>query len=580
MVSRRLAAILAADVVGFTRMIGVAEDATLARLRTIRTDIIEPEVSRRRGRVFKTTGDGFFCEFASVLDAVEAASAIQAAMRAWNARNPSDLPVLFRIGVHAGDVVADGDELFGDGVNIAARLEQAAESGGVCLSGDAYRQVKGKASGQFADLGPRRFRNLADTVHVYKHVVEGANSGPWTSTGKLVSERPSLVVLPFQNMSGDPEQDYFADGIVEDIITAISRAKWLGVIARNSAFTYKSKAIDIKAVGRELDVRYAVEGSVRRGGERLRITAQLIDAKTGEHIWADKFDGDMRDVFELQDRVTASIVAEVAAKVQGSEIERARRKPTESLDAYDLYLRALHKANALSAPNLEEAIGLCKQAIDLDPAYGAPYGVAAYSRALQYSLRAIVYGGPQAVEAIGFARAAIDIAGDDPLTISRAAVSLGYLSLDREYARSLAERAMTLDGGSAEVLRLAGMTMTFAGRFEQANELSLRALRLNPVDPQNFIVYAAMALNYFIAGKFVEADDWSDRTFHEQPGFEAIYLYKSASAALIGKIDEARETIRQYLKLQPDARIATVTVPSFPGYKAMVEGLTLAGLPA
>jgi TolB-like protein len=339
--SRKLAAILVADVVGFSRLTGADEDRTLARLRALRSDLIDPTIAVHRGRVVKRTGDGAIVEFRSVVDAVRCAIEIQNSMIERNAGLPPERRIEFRIGIHLGDVVEESDgDLMGDGVNIAARLEGVAQPGAICLSEDAYRQVKSRLDLAISDLGETKLKNIADPIHVYSLqfgnaiVKAAALAEAAISNGPALSspEKPSIAVLPFQNMSGDPEQEYFADGIVEEIITALSHFRWLSVIARNSSFTYKGKNVDVKQVGRELGARYVLEGSVRKSGDRVRITGQMIDASTGTHLWADRFDGALQDIFDLQDRVTAKVVGEIAPRLEQVEIERAKRQKTENLD--------------------------------------------------------------------------------------------------------------------------------------------------------------------------------------------------------------------------------------------------------
>ena len=342
---RKLAAILVADIVGYSRLAAADEERILARLRTLRSDLIDPTISVHHGRVVKRTGDGNIIEFRSVVDAVRCAIELQNAMVERNAGLPADRRIEFRVGIHLGDVVeeADGD-LMGDGVNIAARLEAYCEPGGLCLSGAAYEQVRDRVKETFVDLGEKVLKNIARSVRAYG--LAGDSAGQVLEPGSArpvlsLPEKPSIAVLPFQNMSGDPEQDYFADGMVEDIITGLSHIKWLFVIARNSSFVYKGKTVDVRQVGRELGVRYVLEGGVRKSGNRLRVTAQLVEAETGAHLWANRYDGDTEDVFNFQDRITDSVVGIVEPSLQRSEIERARRKRPENLNAYDLYLRAL-----------------------------------------------------------------------------------------------------------------------------------------------------------------------------------------------------------------------------------------------
>ena len=345
--TRKLAAILAADVAGYSRLTGADEEGTLARMRALRSELIDPAISANRGRVANTAGDSILVEFVSVVDAVRAAIDIQRAMTICNADFMPEKRIEFRIGIHLGDVMVESDgDLRGDGVNIAARLEGIAEPSGICVSDDAQRQTRGKIDVTFEDTGPQSLKNLAEPMRVWRLRIDGHPAAPATSQvgaaqPLALPDKPSIAVLPFQNMSGDPEQEYFTDGMVEEIITALARIRWLFVIARNSTFTYKGRAVDVKQVGRELGVRYVLEGSVRKGGNRLRITAQLIEAETGAHLWADRFDGSLEDVFELQDQVALSVAGVIEPALQAAEIRRATARPTNDLTAYDLYLRSI-----------------------------------------------------------------------------------------------------------------------------------------------------------------------------------------------------------------------------------------------
>ena len=341
-VERRLAAILAADVAGYSRLIGADEEGTLSALRVIRRELGDPKIAAHRGRIVKTTGDGLLVEFASVVDALRCAVEVQREMTALNADRPSDRRIEFRIGIHQGDIVVEDGDIFGDGVNIAARLQELAEPGGVSVSARVQEDAVGKLDLAFEDMGPQTLKNIVRPVHVYavrlhSDTVRASAVDPRPLP---LPDKPSIAVLPFQNMSGDPKQEYFADGMVDEIITALSRIRWLFVIARNSSFTYKGRAIDVTQVGRELGVRYVLEGAVRKAGGRVRITGQLVDAENGAHLWADRFDGSLEDVFDLQDQVATSVAGIIEPALQEAEIERATRKPTENLNAYDLYLRA------------------------------------------------------------------------------------------------------------------------------------------------------------------------------------------------------------------------------------------------
>src|SRR5215510_13400472 len=341
---RRLAAILVADVVGYSKLIGSDEAGTLAQLHALRTEVIEPQIATHAGRLFKSVGDGFLIEFASAVQAVSCAKAIQ------EANDQGRLPL--RIGIHVGDVVIQGDDLMGDGVNVAARVEGIAEPGGIAITRAVHEQVRDKLDLGFIDKGEIELKNIQRPVQVF---VIGGTKVDGQATALPLPDKPSIAVLPFQNVSGDPEQDYFADGITEDIITALSRFKSLFVIARNSSFTYKGKAVDTKQISRELGVRYVLEGSIRKAANRVRITGQLVESETGNHLWADRFDGALEDVFVLQDVVTEKVIAQLAPSVEQAEIERARRKPTENLGAYDCYLRGVALLQAVSKEYLDEA---------------------------------------------------------------------------------------------------------------------------------------------------------------------------------------------------------------------------------
>src|SRR5215831_7651340 len=375
--TRRLTAVLAADVAGYSRLMGADEVGTAQALREHR-GAADPLIVQHGGRIVKTTGDGVLIEFGSVVGAVECALGLQRLATERNAGTPAERRMEWRIGVHLGDVLIEGDDILGDGVNIAARLESIAEPGGICVSDDAYRQVQGKVSAQFIDGGEQQLKNISRPLRVYRVGSSLGGNQPTSPAAALpLPDKPSIAVLPFANLSGDPEQEYFADGMVEEIITALSRIRWLFVIARNSSFTYKGHAIDVKQVGRELGVRYVLEGSVRKAGSRVRITGQLIDSTTSAHLWADRFDGSMEDVFDLQDKVTASVVAAIAPKLERAEIERSRRKPTESLDAYDYYLRGLAAIHLWTKSGCAEALAHFYRAIELDPAFASAYGMAA-----------------------------------------------------------------------------------------------------------------------------------------------------------------------------------------------------------
>ncbi len=426
-VERRLAAVLAADVAGYSRLMGADEVGTLSALKAVRRKIVDPAIAAHKGRIVKTTGDGMLVEFASAVDAVSCAVEMQGKLA--EQADIASQKIAFRVGINIGDLIIEGDDIFGDGVNVAARVESECEPGGVCLSGSAFEQVRGKTDFTFDDLGEKSLKNIERPVRLYavRRVGQEATAARPSEIKKPLPlpDKPSIAVLPFQNMSGDPEQEYFADGMVEEIITALSRNKQLFVIARNSSFTFKGRAVDIKQVARDLGVRYVLEGSVRKSGNRIRITGQLIDAASGAHLWADRYDGALEDVFELQDQVAASVVGAIAPSVTQAEMERAKRKPTSSLDAYDYFLRAQAAHWQFTRDATDQAIGLYEQAIALDPQFAPAHaGLAA-----TFEQRKI-WGwstdpAADASRAIAYAKSALRLGRQDPLVLARSAICSG-----------------------------------------------------------------------------------------------------------------------------------------------------------
>src|SRR5437762_2855195 len=451
--TRRLAAILAADVVGYSRLIGADEEGTLNRLKAIRAEVIGPKITAHRGRIVKTTGDGLLVEFSSVVDAVRCAIEWQCGMAERNAGTSNDR-IEFRIGIHQGDIVVEGDDILGDGVNVAARLEGLAEPGGICVSARVQEDASGRLDLIFDDLGEQNLKNIARSVRVYRIRLATTESTPTaapitspveTTPSLEVPDRPSIAVLPFENMSGDPDQEYFADGMVEEIITALSRIRWLFVIARNSTFTYKGQAVDVKQVGRELGVRYVLEGSVRKGGNRVRITAQLIDAETGTHLWADRFDGSLEDVFDLQDKIAVSVAGVIEPAVQAAEIRRSSKRPTNDLTAYDLYLRALPHWGSYEKGRVLQALGLLAQAIERDPHYGPALALAAHCNHLLMVNDWSDDPEKNRREGSDLARRALRADADDPEVLASVGFTLGVFGEDTSVSTALIDRGLTLN---------------------------------------------------------------------------------------------------------------------------------------
>jgi TolB-like protein len=455
-----LAAILAADVAGYSRLMGEDEEGTHAALTTLRREVSDPRIAESRGRIVKTTGDGLLVEFASVVDAVRCAVEWQRAMALRNEGTLKERRIEFRIGINLGDIIIDEEDIYGDGVNVAARLEALAEPGGICVSHVVRDQVRDRLDVAFKDLGEQQVKNIARPVHVYR---VGAAKHASAKVPLPLPDKPSLAVLPFQNMSGDPEQEYFADGMVEEITTAISRLPWLFVIARNSSFTYKGRAVDVKQVAREVGVRYVLEGSVRKAGNRVRITGQLIDTTTGAHIWADRFDGALEDIFELQDQVASSVVGAIEPRLRRSEIERAARKSTDRLDAYDLHLRALAQFDKFSAEGSAEAVRLLAQAIAIDPSNTPAVAMIGWCRCNQLALDWARLSDGDIDKAVQLARQAIENGKEDPDTLWMAGWTISFFAGDHAAAERLIDRALVLNSNSAHACNARGWGAVLSG---------------------------------------------------------------------------------------------------------------------
>src|SRR5438270_7009692 len=514
---RRLIAILAADVAGYSRLMGADEEGTHARLKVHLAQLIEPKIKEHRGHTVKNTGDGLLAEFPSVVDAVRCAVEIQRGMAERNAETAEDKRITFRIGVNLGDVIVEEHDIFGEGVNVAARLEGLAEPGGICISRVVRDQVRDRMEIAFDDLGEQQVKNIARPVHVYRVHLGAATPA---KAPLPLPDKPSLAVLPFQNMTGDAEQEYFVDGMVEEITTAIARLPWLFVIARNSSFTYKGKAVDVKQVARELGVRYVLEGSVRKGGNRMRITGQLIDTASGAHIWANRFDGALDDIFELQDQVASGVVGAIEPRLYRAEIERATRKPTAILDAYDLYLRALSEVHRMTPETLTEAISLSKMALQLDPSYAAAAGLVAWCRGIQRGQGWVRPTGPEDEDGIRRAKLAIEFGTNDPDALWMAAYLLSVVG-DQTTALSALDRALALNPNSAHAWGTKALCQSLRGAAHAvvAVEAGNRAIRLGPLDPLCYVYKFAVALAYLGARQYQDADVWIDDALREQPRF-------------------------------------------------------------
>jgi len=582
-IHRRLAAILAADVVGFSRLMEQDEAGTMALLKGRRKQVLEPLVAKHRGRIFKVTGDGVLVEFGSAVNAVECGVELQQNMGTANSDQPDDKHILLRIGVNLGDVMVEGSDLYGDGVNIAARIEGIADPGGIYLSAMVYQNVKSKLDLAFEDLGERHLKNIAEPVRVFR-VRSGDVAVP--TSGKVgalpLPDKPSIAALPFENMSGDPAQDYFADGVVEDIITALSRFRGLFVIARNSSFIYKGRAVDVKQVGRELGVRYVLEGSVRKGGNKIRLTGQLIDVSTGAHLWADRFDGDLEDIFDLQDHITARVVGAIAPRLQEAEIERIRRKPTESLDAYDHFLRGMEGVHKWTLEGSNEALSHFYRAIELDPNYAAAYGLAARTYVQRNAGGWTTDRANEVAESRRLARRAAELGPQDAVALCTAGFALSDIAGDVEDGNALIECALELNPNLAWAWLFSGWANVSLGNADAAIERVTRAMRLSPQDPQMFSMQTAMASAHFVAGRYAEAISWAETAIRQRPNFALPICVRASSAAISGNIKEANKAISRLRELDPKLRLSNVdTLQTWrpEDLSRWIDGLRKAGLP-
>ncbi|MFQ5784422.1 MAG: adenylate/guanylate cyclase domain-containing protein [Alphaproteobacteria bacterium] len=578
---RRLAAILSADVVGYTRLMGEDEMGTLQRLTALREGILEPLIADHRGRVVKLMGDGLLVEFASLVDAVGCAVKWQTAVEEHEAEQPEGDRFSFRIGVNLGDVLIEGEDIHGDGVNIAARLEGLAEPGGICLSGDAYRQAKGKVKVDFEDLGERDLKNVDEPVRVYRIVSDGAEAAP-TKAPLPLPDKPSIAVLAFDNLSGDPDQEYFADGIAEDIITALSKFRWFFVIARNSSFTYKGKSVDVKQVAEELGVRYVLEGSVRKTGSRVRISAQLIDAATGNHVWAERYDRELADIFDLQDEMTATIVGAIEPELGTAERDRAKRKPPDNLDAWEQYQRGLWHFWRYTREDADEAERLFQSAIDLDPGFGPAYAGVAYL--LNFH---VIYGWTDTPDqtlgrALRAGQLAVSADDKDPF----AHFALGRTqTLQGEFETAIAEleKAIDLNPNLALAYYGLGFALTWSGRAREALPYFQKAIRQSPHDPALWTFETMTGFAHLHLGEYVEAVEWL-RKGARHPN-SIFWPNVNLAVAFVGQEewDKARAALDAELELQPDLSVTAVAAmlgSLHPDWKdRYLDALHKAGLP-
>jgi adenylate cyclase len=565
--------------VGYSRLIGADEEGTIARQKAHRAELIDPEIAAHGGRIVKTMGDGLLVEFASVVDAVKCAVAVQQAMVEREVDVPEDRRIRYRIGVNLGDIVIDGDDILGDGVNIAARLEGEAEPGGICISGDAYRQVHGKINLVFDDMGERVLKNIAEPVRAYRVSLDHALAAP--STGVLsLQDKLSIAVLPFDNMSGDPEQEYFSDGIAEDIITDLSKISSLFVIARNTAFTHKGRAIDMKRVAEELGVRYVLEGSVRKAGNRIRITAQLIDGVSGGHIWADRYDRELADIFAVQDEVTENIVNALKLHLTPQEQERIGAKGTANIEAYDYFLRGRDLIHHFTAEATAEARRLFEKAISLAPDYGAPYSSNALCIFNEYLSGWNEANAQTFDRGIKMAQKAVEIDPDD--AVAHWGLSWAYLwSKDLERAQKEIEASLNLDPNFAEGYATRGHILGYCGRPDEAIESLEHSMRLNPEFPKIHLHFLAQA--YFMKGNYRHAAELLERRVRLTPNTDISRVLLAACYGYLDRVEEAQKAWNEALEINPKYSLVqkgeVLPYKNPADWQQVVEGLHRAGLP-
>ncbi len=586
-IERRLTAILVADVAGVGRLVPCSDSATsddddtAVQIEAHRRSLVDPKIEQHRGRIVKTTGDGLLAEFASAVDALRCAVEVQDGMSARNAMIAPDRRIQYRIGVNVGDIVIDGDTIAGDGVNVAARLESFAEPGGICVSGRVREDAESALDLAFDDAGVESLGNRSRLVSVYR-VRPGRRARSRAEPVPALPDKPSIAVLPFQNMSGDPEQEYFADGIVEDIITALARNRWLFVIARNSSFTYKGRAVDVKEVGRALGVRYVLEGSVRKTGNRVRITGQLIDAATGVHLWADYFDGTLEHIFDLQDEVTARVAGRIAPKLLQAEIQRARRKPTESLDSYDFYLRGVAGVHRNTKEAIAEALHFYKLAIEGDPEFAAAHARAAGCYIL-YLANGFHLDAEDVAECERLARRAAELGSDDAVALALSGMALATVCGYLDDGADLVDKALRLDPNHAPAWLFSGWLRTFLGAPDVAVAHLETALRLSPLDPLEYAAHAALAAAHFFAGRYDESVTWAEKSYRAQPNFVPATRFAAASHALAGRVERAGALMERLRRLDPGLRLSNLhrilPLRRAEDAEKWARGLRVAGLP-
>ena len=557
-VERRLAAILTADVVGYARLMGEDEAGTLARLKGLRSEVIDPTITRYGGRIVKLMGDGMLAEFPSVVDAVRCAVEIQGAAADRAGDLPEGQRIEFRVGINLGDVIVEGEDIYGDGVNVAARLEGLAEPGGICISGLVHESIAGKLDVPFSDAGAHQVKNIARPIQVWRwHREQSRPAAAINSNPPPRPDKPSIAVLAFENMSGDREQEYFADGIAEDIITALSRFRAFFVIARNSSFTYKGQAVDVKKVSRDLGVRYVVEGSVRKAGNRVRVTAQLIDADSGAHVWAERYDRDLDDIFAVQDEIARNIVASIAPEFESAEMQRASRAGGTDLSVWDLIMQARWHLGAYTRDSCASAQRLLLEATTLDPRNVQAHSLLAVNQWIQ-SIYSWGASREQSLEtALQAGRRAVSLDSGDAM--AQAALGLAFI-INRQHDEAIEtlNRAVHLNPNLALAHGWLGIAYTFACEFEPAVQAAAQAIQLSPRDLDKPFWMVVLSFADFIAGRYEEVLDKTQAILQERPEFPTAHRHRAAAFAMLGRQADAGTEIDELIRLVPGLTVSQV----------------------
>ena len=584
-VEHRFAVVLCADVLGYSRLMGIDEEGTLAALRGVRRDLVDPQIAAHRGRIVRTMGDGLLVEFNSVVDAVRCAIAIQRGMPEHSGDMPEERRIRFRIAINMGDVVSDGDLIYGDGVAVASHMESLAEPGGINVSRAVRDQVRDRLPIAFEDIGEHDIKNIARPVRIFRIVLEERSAAPADAGRRRAAtapDRPALAVLPFQNLGGDAETEFFLDSVAEDLITELARARWFSIVARNTAFTYKGKAADAKQIARELGVRYLVEGSLRKAGNRVRISCQLVEAASGQHIWAERFDGTLEDSFDLQDRITESVIGSVGPVLRQAEIERARRKPEADQDAYDLTVRAFPPTFAETPDDNDEALRLLGEALEIDTDFPMANALAAWCFQQRHLMDWPSAKADDRETARRMAGVAIAGGADAPLALALGGAVLAILTRDNDAALAAADRAMAINTNAAAVLAFTALARCMCGAYEKAIEHAENAIKVSPLEPLVYHAAFALSVAFLLIGRNEDAIAYARKAVEGNRNFAFPYCVLAIGCFRLGRAEEAQLAVRRLLRAAPGYRLELlrrIRLADAPRLRADLELLRETDLP-